>query len=144
MEEKINFLQVPYHYPMCLNRECTQAGTCLRQLVEQIAPVDIQHWVIISPKFLDTIDGACPHFRPAVKVLLAKGFIRMLENLPHRQMQTVTSHLIKNFGRRTYYRIRKGERLLSPAEQKQLFNILSNCGVSLPQEFDTYIESYDW
>lgn len=144
MEEKIIFSQVPYQYPVCLNRECTKAGTCLRQLVEQITPADIQHWTIISPKFLATLDDKCPHYRSVAKVSFAKGFIRILENLPHKQMQTVISHLISNFGRRTYYRIRKGERLLSPAEQKRLLNILKKCGVSLPQEFDAYVECIDW
>ena len=32
MEEKIDFAKVPYQYSMCLNRQCPQAGTCLRQL----------------------------------------------------------------------------------------------------------------
>ena len=38
MEEKIDFAKVPYQYSMCLNRQCPQAGTCLRQLTEQSVP----------------------------------------------------------------------------------------------------------
>ena len=48
------------------------------------------------------------------------------------------------FGRRTYYRSRKGERLLSLSEQQHVLNILKNCGVSTPQQFDAYVEDYDW
>jgi hypothetical protein len=60
MEEKIDFAKVPYQYSMCLNRQCPQAGTCLRQLTEQSVPENIEHWIIISPKYLSTVKGGCP------------------------------------------------------------------------------------
>lgn len=67
-----------------------------------------------------------------------------MENLPYKQMQTVILHLMSYLGRRTYYRSRKGERLLSPSEQQRILNILKSCGVTAPQEFDAYVEDYDW
>lgn len=144
MEEKIDFAKVPYQYSICLNRQCPKANTCLRQLTEQSVPENVEHWTIISPKYLASLKGACPHYRSSRKVRYAKGFIGLLENLPHKQMQTVILHLMSYLGRRTYYRSRKGERLLSPAEQRQVLNILKNCGVATPQEFDAYVEDYDW
>ena len=126
MEEEIDFTKVPYQYAMCLNRECSKANTCL------------------SPKHLAAQQGNCPYYRSNVKVRYAKGFIRMLEDLPYKQMQTVISHLMSYFGRRTYYRIRKGERLLTPSEQQRILNILKNCGATHLQNFDAYVEDYDW
>ena len=81
MKEKIDFAKVPYQYAMCLNRQCPQANTCLRQLTEQSVPENIEHWVIISPKLLANIKGDCPHYRSNTKVRYAKGFIGIL--LPH-------------------------------------------------------------
>lgn len=81
MEEKIDFAKVPYQYSMCLNRQCPQAGTCLRQLTEQSVPENIEHWIIISPKYLSTVKGGCPHYRSSTKVRYAQGFIGILENL---------------------------------------------------------------
>ena len=121
-----------------------KASTCLRQITEQSVPENIQYWVIVSPKHLESIEGDCPYYRSNKKIQYAKGFIGILENLPHKQMQTVILHLMSYFGRRTYYRSRKGERLLSPSEQRHVLNILKNCGVSTPQQFDAYIEDYDW
>ncbi len=144
MEEKIDFEKVPYQYAMCLNRECSKANTCLRQLTAQSAPEKIEHWVIISPKHLAAQQRNCSYYRSNAKVRYAKGFIRMLENLPYKQMQTVILHLMSYFGRRTYYRSRKGERLLSLSEQQHVLNILKHCGVSTPQQFDAYVEAYDW
>jgi len=51
---------------------------------------------------------------------------------------------MRRFGRRTYYRVRKGERPLSPDEQKSMLNILKQCGINDPGKFDAYFEAYDW
>lgn len=144
MKEKIDFSEVPTSYAMCLNRECPKADTCLRQIAEQIIPSDIERWTIISPKFLASLDGACPHYRSSKKVRYAKGFLKILENLPHNQMRMVISQLTGCFGRRTFYRVRKGERLLSPDEQRMVLNVCKNCGATSIQEFDSYIEDYSW
>ncbi len=144
MKETIDFSQIPHQYAMCLNRECVQANNCLRQVVVQYVPADIQLWTIISPAYLATLEGNCPHHRPAAKVRYARGFIHILENLPYNRMQTVVARLIALFGKRTYYRVRKGERPLSIAEQQQFFRVLKQCGVSSWGEFDAYFEDYDW
>ena len=144
MKEKLDFEKVPYQYAMCLNRQCPQAETCLRQLAEQCVPADLQHWVIISPKLLATVKGDCPHYRPSAKVRYAKGFIKALENRPYKQLQAAISTLMGYFGRRTYYRSRKGERLLTPSEQQHVVNIFTKYGAATPIEFDAYEEDYDW
>ena len=117
MKEEIDFTKVPYQYAMCLNRKCSKANTCLRQLTEQSVPEKIEYWDILSPKHLAALQGDCPYYRSNTKVRYAKGFIKILEALPYKQMQAVISHLMSFFGRRTYYRVRKGERLLTPSEQ---------------------------
>lgn len=144
MEEKMDFSTVPYEYAMCLNHQCPQANTCLRQVAAQEAPDSKVKWVIISPKHLATVNDLCPYYRSSTKVSYAKGFIKMLENLPHRQMQIIISRLMNRLGRRTYYRVRKGERLLSPDEQQMVLNILKDCGASSPGDFDAYVKDYDW
>ena len=144
MKEKLDFSEVPYQYSMCLNRQCPKANICLRQLAEQSIPEKVEHWTIISPKRLTTTKGDCPYYRSNIKASYAKGFIGILESLPHKQMENVIIHLMSFFSRRTYYRVRKGERLLSPAEQQQVLNVLKHCGVLQPPKFDEYIEAYDW
>lgn len=144
MEEEHNLMEVPFNYPLCLKRECPRASTCLRQLVEQEMSDSVEFCMLVSPKRLATLEGDCPYYRPHVKVSYAKGFIGILENLPNKQMKSVISHLISQFGQRTYYRVRKGERLLSPTEQRVVLGILRRCGVDEPQKFDAYVEDYAW
>ena len=144
MEEEHHFTNVPYNYPLCLNRQCPKASTCLRQLVEQEVPDSAEYWVVISPKYQAKLKGACPHYRSNQKVQYAKGCMNILDNLPHKQRQLAIIHLMEYFSRRTYYRIRKGERLLTPSEQQRILNILKNCGATHLQNFDAYVEDYDW
>lgn len=144
MEEEHHFTNIPYNYPLCLNRQCPKASTCLRQLVEQEVPDSAEYWVVISPKYQAKLKGACPHYRSSQKVQYAKGCMNILDNLPHKQRQLAIIHLIEYFSRRTYYRIRKGERLLTPSEQQRILNILKNCGATHLQNFDAYVEDYDW
>ncbi len=145
MKAEIHYLQMPRNYLLCLNGGCPRANTCLRQLVVRSIPADKPHWLIISPHYLAALqERDCPFYRSAAKARFAKGYVRLLENLPYKQMQAVISQLISCFSQRTYYRIRKGERLLSPAEQQQVLNILEKCGTDHPQEFDAYVGQYDW
>lgn len=144
MEEIIEYSIVPFGFLMCLNRECSKSDNCLRQLVERSVPQEIERWNIVSLKYLAALTDDCPYYKAAEKVRFAKGFIQMLENLPYKQMQLAVHRLMDFFGRRMYYRVRKGERLLSPAEQQNIQNILGSCGVSQPQKFDAYIERYEW
>ncbi|MCD8263412.1 MAG: DUF6078 family protein [Tannerellaceae bacterium] len=120
MEAIIDFSQAPFGYPVCMNRECIQASTCLRQLIERTVPADVQQFTIVNPKYLASQEGSCPYYRPANKVYFTKGFIDMLESLPYKQMRAISSGLLNLFGRRTYFRVRKGERLLSPEEQQRV------------------------
>ena len=144
IKEKIDFSKVPHQYSMCLNSQCPKASTCLRQLVEQSTTEDLQYWSIISPKHLATLKGECPYYRPDTKVRYAKGFVGILENLPHKQMQAIVPYLMGAFGRRTYYRVRKGERLLSDSEQQMIRSIFKRHGINVALEFDAYVDDYDW
>lgn len=144
MEKEHNFQTIPFNYALCLKRECPKAATCLRQLVERQIPDNVEYWTIISPKYQTTLEGDCPHYRSDTKNSYARGLKNMLDNMPYSQMKDVVSHLMNLFGRRSYYRVRNGERQLSPEEQKSIQNILKRCGVTEPQKFDAYIEDYAW
>ena len=144
MKEEIYFNQIPFDYPLCLNERCPQADGCLRQLSVESMPAEKDCWSIISPKRLATIKGDCPFFRSSRKVRYAKGFMNILDNLPYNQRRSIIVSLIAYFGQRTYYRSRKGERLLTPDEQQAVLNIIKRHNATTSQEFDGYEEDYLW
>ena len=64
----------------------------------------------LTRRHLASLKGTCPYYRPNKKVRYAAGFVSLLESLPHKQMLSVIPGLMRHFSRRTYYRVRKGER----------------------------------
>ena len=87
MKDTIDYSQTPTNYLICLNRECSKAGNCLRQLVAEVVPPEVKQLNIINPKYLTTFKSDCPYYKVAEKMRYAKGFIKMLENMPYKQMQ---------------------------------------------------------
>lgn len=146
MTEPNNFnpSKIPTNYPLCLNRQCPLASTCLRQLVERHATNTSEYWHIISPRCIEAQQGQCVYYRPSAKVRFAKGFLKMLDNMTYKQMRLFVEGMANLFSERTYYRIRKGERLISPAQQEKIYQLLNACGVEGRPEFDAYVEDYEW
>ena len=52
--------------------------------------------------------------------------------------------MIGQFGRKVYYQIRKGERLIHPDEQQLIVSLVKSLGVEFADCFDAYEEAYDW
>lgn len=144
MKAEIDFRQVPFEYALCLNDQCPKADSCLRRLCVQSMPAEKECWNIVSPKRLADLKGDCPFFRSNRKVRYAKGCINMLDCLPYNKRKATINHLMACFGQRTYYRVRKGERLLSPDEQQTVLDIIKQHYADTTSEFDAYIEDYAW
>mgnify|MGYP000758295478 CR=1 FL=1 len=144
MKEELDFEKAPYQYALCLNRECPKASNCFRQLLENVAPADLEYWRIVSPKYQANLTGDCPFYRPYGKMRYARGFITALNSLTYPAMHSVVFQLMSHFGRRTYYRMRKGERLLSRNEQQYIQAVFKKFGGIEPIQFDAYEEDLDW
>lgn len=137
-------MQIPFDYVLCLNDMCPKADICLRWVAAQNVTKETKKITIVNPQSIAEQEGECEHFRSCTKVLFAKGFMALINGLTQLQLPNVTSALIRRFSQRTYYRIRKGERLLSPQEQKEVIAIFRRYGANDPITFDQYIEDYDW
>ena len=143
-EKELAFSDVPNNFLWCINRQCSKAETCLRQLAERLSPEELISCSAINPKHLAKFKNECPYFCSNKQVRYAKGFLGILENLTAKQTHFFINRVISNSSRRTYYRVRNGERALSPAEQQNIINILKECGVTFSIEFDSYFEDYYW
>ena len=143
-EKELAFSDVPNNFLWCINRQCSKAETCLRQLAERLSPEELISCSAINPKHLAKFKNECPYFCSNKQVRYARGFLGILENLTAKQTHFFINRVISNSSRRTYYRVRNGERALSPAEQQNIINILKECGVTFSIEFDSYFEDYYW
>ena len=137
-------VEVPTSYTLCIRRECPKAETCLRHVATQMMPAEVQTWSILSPAYLAQTEGECPHYRTAEKVKYARGFVRMMSALTVKQAHVVKDSIVATFGMNMYYRMRRGERLITPTEQEAIYQMLEQQGITTRPEFDDYIEDYLW
>lgn len=144
MNTIIDYTKVPHDYTICIKHECKQANSCLRQLVEQSLPDHVYAPRIIHPRHLIHNDHKCSYYRPSTIVYYAKGCINMLGDIPQKDIKRIANALKQHFGYRTYYRMRKGERLISPTEQKSIKALLALHEFMPTKDFDAYEENYLW
>lgn len=98
----------------------------------------------IALKAIEAMAGKCKYYRSNEKVRYAKGFLCTAGALAVSVSGTFRCRLIGSWGVRRYYQKRKGETLLSPAEQQQVVALARKLGVRLDEYFDGYVEEYDW
>ncbi len=136
--------EVPTSYTLCIKSDCPKAAMCLRYKATLMVPADVMKWSILSPAYLAQTKGECPHYRSAEKVKYARGFVRMMSALTVKQAHVVKDSIVATFGMNMYYRMRRGERLITPTEQEAIYQMLEQQGVTARPEFDAYVEDYLW
>lgn len=144
MTDRIETSQIPHQYSLCNNTQCNKANTCLHFLAERDFPDTMETCVYLNPKIVSQLTDGCKHYTSNTKVEYAKGMMNILNNMPHKQVKGFVRLVTNQFSGRTYYRMRSGERLITPHEQKQIRLMIQQCGVEAPQEFDEYILRYMW
>ena len=136
--------EVPTSYTLCIKGDCPKADACLRHKATLMMPADVQKWNILSPAYLAQTEGECPHYRSAEKVKYARGFVRMMSALTVKQAHVVKDSIVATFGINMYYRMRRGDRLITPTEQEAIYQMLEQQGVTTRPDFDAYVEDYLW
>ena len=136
--------KVPNNYTLCIKSNCPKAANCLRHVAMAMMPAEVERWQIVSPAFLAQMEGECPMYRSAEKVQYARGFVRMMSAMTVHQAHAFKGDIIAAFGMNMYYRMRRGERLITPTEQETIYQMLEKQGVTTRPEFDAYVEDYLW
>ena len=136
--------EVPTNYTLCLKGDCPKATMCLRHKATLMMQAEVQTWSILSPAYLTKIEGECPYYRLAEKVQYARGFVQMMSSLTVKQANAMKDSIVAKFGMNMYYRMRRGDRLITPTEQEAIYQILEQQGVNNRPDFDAYVEDYLW
>lgn len=144
MDTKNDLGNMPKNYLMCTHTSCIKCNTCLRYLAYESMPDSEVSLRIVNPKFLALHTDGCPYFRSSEKIRYAKGFVGILESLPNKVWKSVSGKLLFLYNGRTYYRVRKGEKLLTPKEQDRIVNLIRQHGITDIPEFDAYVSDYEW
>ena len=144
METNFNYKEVPNGFGHCAVTTCSKRETCLRYLAWQHAPAGSPYLPLLNTRYLEALGNKCDQYKSCEKVAYAKGFARMLDTLTIKAASSLRYRLRDLMGFRTYYLCRKGERLLSPAEQKRFIEAAKALGIQKEDYFDAYVEQYQW
>lgn len=141
----MNHKDIPSDFRHCVVDGCCAADHCLRhQAYEHSENEDTSFW-IINPKAAQPEAGEeCPHYLDAAPVRMARGFLGALASVPSANVHAVRAEISAAFCQRTYYTMRRGERAMSPAEQRIVAAALERNGAKSPVEFDSYYEALHW
>lgn len=134
---------IPDNYPLCLHNDCPMAETCLHQLAFRRRDEMGTFLRLINPSKC-TKQSDCPHYRNSNPIRFAKGFTNFQKRMYPDQYDKFMTILIGQFGRNQYFKRRRGDILLPPEEQELVKIALNKAGVTIPMDFDQYIESINW
>ena len=99
---------------------------------------------MLVPHMAEQAQGKCKYYCSNAKVRYAKGFARIIDELSVKQAVAFRERMIGKMGRKNYYASRKGDRLLPPAEQKQVRSVLRSLEAPDENCFDGYTDCFVW
>ena len=145
MNEVIDLNGMPKNFGICHITECPLAETCLRHIVYPIVAAQKEPFIgTINPTWYSAQNGKCRFYLKNEKVRRARGFMQILRAIPAEHMGSFRTSAMTQMGYKRYYQARRGEILLTPAEEKLIIRLAQRFGVQLTDYFDTYEEVYMW
>lgn len=146
MNEKDIFKnQAKNGYTVCYAENCPLRDGCLRWLVGQQMPQTAETYRCVNPNFKGVATAECPQFRNAQKVRFAKGMMHTFtDKMPRSVEPAVRTGVSCRTCRTYYYEYRNGKRLIPPAMQETIRQLMRDNGWTGDINFDSYVEDYDW
>ena len=142
MENKeLKWEDVPKGWTLCFNKDCEMREQCLRFKAGMLAPAGA--FTSVAPS--SQVDGKCSYFASTKKVTFARGFINIYEKVLSRDFTPMRKEMTEMLqGKRYYYEYMRGERPLSPLQQKNIRDLFARWGYADSVYFDEYEDAYDF
>ena len=138
------FSQVPKDWTLCFLSECPLKENCQRWLAYSYAPDDVRVRSCVMPQALRS--GRCHYYVEPQPVRMASGFRNIFRSVRREDYPSMLGALFNYLGsRRTFYRYRSGEKLLSPEQQSWMKNLFKKYGYKDDAvQFDKFIDTYQF
>ena len=145
MEDKIlKESDIPMGYELCFNGGCADKDTCMHYQAMLLTSADRYKGNAVFPTAWQ--DGKCRCYYEKKLVKKAWGFTNLYNNVPHHERAVARSY-VRGFwgsGNGQYYRAHHGEILLSPKQQEEILQIVSQFGPLDGIKFDGYKTDWDF
>ena len=98
----------------------------------------------INPLHAKVATSQCEFFRENKRVVMKRGFRNMFHEMPGYKEIRIRHQLINHFGRRKYYEMHGGDRLITPEDQEAITTICRLNGWTDPVVYDGEEEDWVW
>ena len=132
------------HYTICFIDSCPLHRHCLRWMVGRYADTSRETYLSVNPHNPLMGSDSCPLYREDIRVIKKKGFTNMYYDMPWHLEFKIRRQLIAKFGRKQYFEMRKGERLITPDQQKVIEQVMRANNWQGPINYDGEEEDYLW
>lgn len=136
-----NYSDIPYHWALCFNDNCTRREECLRYQAAQVTAdeqAEENHKAMcVTP--LAWRNGTCSCFAAIRTERIAWGFDHLYDHVHKIHYEAIKDGIMTYLnGRSNYYRYRCGEKKLSVKQQQWIENLFKSFGYNDPVRFDHY------
>ena len=143
-DNTVKNVDIPFEYPRCVITTCGQAGTCLRSMAwKRLCRTD-NTATVLNPLLADGVSGRCRFYRDSTPERYARGFAYMQQYMVPAQYATFMRTCIARYGRNGYFKRRRGDIPLSPADQRFILGLLRDIGLGTAPGFQGYEMRYSW
>lgn len=144
MNTDFDYKSFPTTFMHCFNEQCLRGGQCLRRQMALCIPKERGSVIVVNPGHIGSLTGEdCPSFLLDQPQRFARGFSHLFDNVPHRKALAIKSQMLTYFGRTSFYRCYRKERLIKPGEQKRIGEMFRNQNLNEEPQFDEYVDYYD-
>ena len=132
------------HYLVCFIESCPLHEQCLRWLVGQYADTMPLAYNAINPRNPVIGGEKCEMFRKNQRVKMKRGLKHLYHEMPGYMEHRIRLLRIQMWGRKKYFEIRRGDRLITPEQQEDVVDACHHHGWQGPIVFDGEEEDWLW
>jgi hypothetical protein len=144
MTPDFNYDRLPAGFAYCFAHDCKQADTCMCSLATSLIPVETEAIRAINPARVRPNGDDCPYYEKDAPVRFALGMKNLFDKVENNRLRGLKNDVIRVFGTRNYYRCAKGDRYITPEEQRSVARLFRQYGIDEAPVFDRYVERYAW
>lgn len=132
------------HYLVCFLDHCPLHDHCLRWLAGCHADTAPVSHVAVNPHHPQAGSTSCVAYRPAVQTVMKRGMTSFYHDMPSYMERDIRNHLIQLFTRTRYFKMRRGDLPVTPAEQQQIAAVCHEHGWTGPLRYDSEQKEWMW
>ena len=144
MNNELKLKNIPWGYDLCFNNDCALRQQCMHYQASLLNPSERTSGPAVYPTAW--ANGECRRFCEVRMVQMAWGFSTIYKNVPSA-LKSEARRRVKHYfssGNGPYYRYHHGENKLSPSQQADILQILSEFGPIDDLAFDHYVTDYNF